>query len=297
MATARAVMNKLASIMAPVVAGIQVSGQSAPVTFGIGWPSTNKIQDVPKASAGVFTSLCGIFDRGAGNNTTRWPVIAAVPDVVGACGLVCDLVDNSPLLTTATLTLTGSPNTNDTVVFQYGNGVVLSPGYLESTALVGYKALVSDTLATFATALAAAISTIAGLTAVSSGGVISITSTNAPTYAVANAANQSVRTNEYNRLNRHLAVTFWCPSELHRQALTDPIESFLVQTRSSYGFQLANGEWVRLMYERDAYIDDAQLQSIFRRDFFMECEYGLTGSVLAYPILGASEGLQFNTAS
>ena len=287
MATARTVLQSIASQVSTVTAGIIVNGLAAPVVGGVGWPSTKVLQDIPKGATTVF----GVFDRGGSRNTTRWPRIFAVPDVVTAAGIsVASYTGGSPMMSTpAVLTLTGTPIANDAVVFQFGNFVGAPEGFSGGSVVVGYVSQGSDTLSTFATALAAQISTITGLSAVASAGVITITNTTGnKIYSTAAVGNQVLRTNEYNRISRRVGVAFWCPSEVYRQAITDVFESQLAQLRNMYGFQLANNEWVRVEYDHDIYIDDQQLQSVFRRDFFMNCEYGVTGTETAWPVLGGA---------
>lgn len=276
MATANQVLTALAGKVVTATTGL------SSLLTAVGWPPANLIQDTAK---GAY-SVCGVFDRGVTVNTQRWPRITACNDVNVAPGVsVVSFTGASPLETTATLTLSGTPTINDTCVVQVGNGVGVV-GEAVTSAVAGYKAVLGDTLSTFATALAGQISLITGLSASASSGVITITSSLPPTYLQANIANQGTRTTEYTRIARHIAIVFFCPNEPTRQQLTDPVESMLAQLRSFYGFTLANGEWVRVLYERDLYSDDHQLQNVYRRDFFLECEYGITGTEPVYPVLG-----------
>jgi hypothetical protein len=283
MATARNVLDALNQFVLTICSSLVPA--PGVLRSAVGWPPMPKLQAIPQSQ----DVLVSVFDRGVSLNTTRWPIIPASNDIASATGVsVVASANASPLLGGQTLVITcsGTPLVNDTAVLQFGTG--------SGNVLGGYTAVGGDTLSTFVTAWTAAIATsLAGLATVTRiGSIISVTNTSAAQqYCTVNAANLATRNTEYNRLSRHIAVSFFCPTEIVRQAVTDPFESQLAQSRNGYGFQLANTEWVRLMYERDIYIEDQQLQGVFRRDFFMECEYGITGLAIVYPVLGTTSTL------
>jgi hypothetical protein len=258
---------------------------SATVQIGGGWPSKNHLDDI---TLGNY-SLISVYDGDGTRNTTRWGRTPAALDTQPATPGVSAALSTTVLTAgkTATLTLTGTPNVGDAAVLSAQS--TLGPAVLGS-ATTG----AAETLAQLATALAASIQSgayaAANLTAAAVGGVITLTNASGgPAYQLqANTGNVGSRLWENRRVERHVRVIVWTNSDANRQVVGDPLDVLFAQLSNYFGFALPTGEWVRLKYMSDTYVEDAQLADVYRRDFRISLEYGVNQTDLLYPILGTS---------
>ncbi len=260
----------LSALGAQVAASAGLPASPA-LTIGYGWPSESTVMRVATGEVGPLAS---VYDEGVPRNTTRWHPIPAIPDSVTPPGLVATL-SATVTTTTATITLSGTPKVDDCVAL----------GSLESQA-ASYTATATDTLDTIAAGLAAAIN--AGMTAVTasaSGAVVTLTAVAPVVTLSAGVANQGVRVTEFKRIDRLVRVVLWTASETMRQSYGDPIDSQLARLYADYGFQAPAGDWIRLAYSSDQYVEQEQLRDIYRRDFHATLEYGVTGQDVLYPVL------------
>jgi hypothetical protein len=262
-----------------------IAALSTPVIVGIGWPSKNTLDDLFLNSY----TLVSIYDGDGTRNTTRWGRTPAALDTQPATPGVSAALSTTVLTAgkTATLTLTGTPNVGDAAVLSAQS--TLGPAVLGSATTT-----LSETLAQLATALAASIQSgayaAANLTASAVGGVITLTNASGgPAYQLlANTGNVGSRLWENRRVERHVRVIVWTNSEAAREAVGDPLDVLFAQLSNYFGFALPTGEWVRLKYMSDTYVEDAQLADVYRRDFRISLEYGVNQTDLLYPILGTS---------
>ncbi len=288
MATA---FNVLKGLMTQIQTVIPVL--SPPLAIGIGWPSEISLQRVAKQNQPVSC----VYDQGMPRNRSRWPATTVgTADTMVAAGISAVLSLPSIKKTgTATITISGTPVTNDNVGFTAAGQVPITlnaAGTAFSTQAASYTALVTDTLATIAAGLAAAINAnMTNCTATSVGAVVTVTALASVTVAVA-TANQGLRVQEFGRVERGIAFHLWSHSEAARQAIGDPVSGLLRQLEASYGFTLSNGEWVHVQYEGDRYIDDDTHSDMFRRSFFTRCEYGEGVSEILYPVTAVELSLQ-----
>ena len=268
MATTRTVLQAMVSQIAAV------TPSSPSFSLAVGWPPEDAIMSVPKTGYAVG----GVFDAGpAPADRTRWHAITAVPDTNSVPGLTA-VLSGSGFLSSgqhATVTIGGSPIVNDAVGIQCG--------YQAATVV----ATNGDTTTTIAAGLAAAVnaSSVAA-TATSAGAVLTLTATSSIPVSVA-TSNIGTRTTEYHRITRFVRCVIWCPSEATRESIGDPIDLLFAQLEQNYGFQVTNGEFVRVLYDQgDLYDESLQLKDIYRRDFRTKLEYGVTGTSSIYPVVG-----------
>jgi hypothetical protein len=187
---------------------------------------------------------------------------------------------------TVTATLSGTPNVNDAVVFQAET--VFAPAVLASATAVA-----SESLTTLAAALTTQINSgpyaNALVTATSTGPVITITNNSATGYNCGvNSGNVGSVLWENRRVERHVRVISWTKTEVIRQQVSDPVDGLLAQLENYWGYHLATGEGVRLIYRSDSYVEDAQLSDVYRRDFRISLEYGVTQLDTLYPVLATA---------
>ena len=286
MGTARQVLDGLVAQLTPLWTGF-----SPAVICGVGWPSRNMIESVATEASGP---LVMVYDGDGTRNTTRWlrtpaakTAVPPAPGVTAALSSIYLLASGS-----LTITLSGSPNTNDAVVFS-AQPLLLAAILSNATATLG------ETLAQMATALAASITTngtAVGVAATATGPVVTVTNAGTTNYTcMANSGNIGSQLWENARLNRFVRICAWTVDEPTRQTVTDPIASQLAYLENYFGYHLMSGEGVRLIYHSDAYVEDAQLADTYRRDFRLSLEYGVTQLDTLYPVLGTS--LSFTPAT
>jgi hypothetical protein len=283
MATLRTVLDGLVAQLSPLY-----TGASPAVQLAVGWPPLDVIQDVSK---GDLTAI-SVYDGDGTRNTTRWAGKTwARVDTVTAPGI--SVTVNPSLLPpggSCTVTLSGTPATNDAVVF--AAQPLLGPAVLGSAV-----ASSGETLDQLATALASSLTT-AGLTATAVGAVVTVTAAGGPSYTVqAETGNLGARTFETVRIERHVRVIIWTQTELLRQSIGDPAVATICALEDYFGYSLAPndvglsgvtvpGDWVRVKYGSDRYVEDEQLKDVYRRDIRLSLEYGTPLVQTLYPVLG-----------
>lgn len=284
MATSRLVWNAILSQLQTATTGLVVDGCPLAVSCCIDWPTVQVIQNVARGGA-----LVSVFDRGNAKNTTRWPKYTAAPLVVNPTGITTAL--SSSVLTgegSVTITLGGTVNVNDAV------SAILVDGLASSFDVA--RAVAGDTPSTMATKLASAINVDATaskwVTASAAGVVVTITSKLAVGLKVAsNVGNTGYRLREIGRVCRDLQITVWTQREEAREAVGDTIETLLYTLQSQFGVQLADGTWARVLPTNDVNSKDTALQDVYRRDFLVDVEYGITEQDETWAVLGSNMSL------
>lgn len=283
MATARTALEGLLAQVTP-------GGGWGSTLAGIGWPGQQLIQSVAQGA-----SLVAVFDAGDGaKNATRWAgTTIGINDALPAAPGLLAAVSATALQPSGsiTVTLSGSPNVNDAVVFSaqpvsFGSAAALA------NAVTGS----GSTLSTLATALAASITASGlGLSASATGAVVTVTaSSTTPICAVAaNTGNQGTRTFETKRMARHVRCIVWAQTEALRESIGNPIDTQIGVLDDRGGFYLSPaspgplGDWVHVHSDGDMLIEE-QLADIYRWDFRVVLEYGTLNTETLYPVLGTS---------
>jgi hypothetical protein len=283
MATARTALQGLLTAITPAGGW---AATTPPTKAAVGWPGQQIIQGVAQ---GGYT-LVAVFDAGDGaKNSTRWAgYTAGSLDVQPpAPGLLATLSKNVLAASgTCTVTLSGSPNVNDAVVFA-------AQPILGAAALANAVAGSSDTLTTLAAALAVSITASGlGLSATATGAVVTVTaSSTTPLCALtANTGNVGQRTQETKRMTRHVRVIVWATTEAIRETVGNAIDQQLGVLDDIGGVYLSNaplGDWLHIHSEGDMLVEE-QLADIFRWDFRVALEYGTLSVEALYPVLGTS---------
>jgi hypothetical protein len=273
MATAFGALSLLSSLVTQAVQGVLVGGQ--PPVVGVGWPNVNALQDVGRTR----TALVNIYNRRA-QRTTRWPpMLMAPPPSVGVTIAPASL--EVPAGGTATVTLGGSPLANDAVGLTVTHLLQVSGATVTEAQAVSPSQFASD----LATAVNATAPVSSWLAASASGAVVTLRSLG-PAVSVATAAGTQVSAFiEVARELRHCSIHVWTARELDREAVGDPIVASLAQLTSQFGAQFPDGTWARVRYEGDLYVEDDLFKDLYRRDLFVDLEYGITTTELLYSVL------------
>lgn len=257
------------------------------IPVGIGWPPETQLADIARTKG----RRVSIFDRAASQNVTRWlqtePRSITVVDthltVTPALGSLSGVTS---------LVLGGSVTVNDALALVVQHDVV-TPG---SVVVIAGP---TDTLNTMAAALASAINSdptlSQWLSAVATGPQVDVTSNGDYPFAarIANVANAKYETRRYNRQS---FISVWAATPEDRELVSGVLESALGRLSTNFGAQTASGDWVRMFMTGDLYIDDPILRDLYRRDFYVSVEYGLTYTDLMYPVLVALCSLDLSDA-
>ncbi len=227
-----------------------------------------------------------IYDRNVAKDVTRWVPKTAVEPVVTAATVTVTLsnpfVDRSG---TATLTFSPSAAINDAF------------GLAVSGAIYGgatYAATAAMTASAFAAAVASAITTaLPEIGAVASGDVVTLTNNSAGTlYLQATVGNQTSFLQEVHRTRREAQIIVAANTPNNRDLLADAIDETLATSEIDFGFTLADGTWVRVWNQGDISLDDNITHNVYRRDFVVGLEYGVTYQDLGYSVLAPLMYLQ-----
>lgn len=286
MATARTALQGLLTNITP---GGGWSSYTPPVKAGIGWPSSEQIQDVVKGGY----SLVSVYDAGDGaRDATRWagPTYGMVPVAAPTPGLLAAVSAGTlgPNGGSVTITLSGTPNVNDAVVF------AAQPAALVAALLANATAVAGSTLDTLATALATSINAadLYGITASATGAVVTVEASAATPLCLvaANTGNVGQRAMEVKRMARHVRVILWAMSEANRETVGNAIDLAIGVLANTGGFYLSSsplGDWVSVQKPHDMYVEE-QLHDLYRWDFSVVLEYGTLNLETLYPVLGTS---------
>ena len=265
-----------------------------PIDVGIGWPPLNRLQDVSRGQRAAVA----IYDMKVARNTTRWlpfsydvtPIAATLTAALSRPTLIDGI---SP---TATITFGGTVTQGDAAAIVVTNTGSIpydadgDPQVRPSAAQVVIGST-ADTPSSIASALAAAINGDAALstwlTAAAGGAVVTLTivAGKGPLVLAARTGNGATQEREIGRRLRHMQIACWTQTEEAREALTDPIDTYLAQSELDFGLLLPDNSYARLLYESDHYIEDATLQDVYRRDFFVSIDAPVTVIDRLYEIL------------
>ncbi len=230
-----------------VNAGITNKGYIRP-----GWPNmpelTKQMEQVPEQ---YYVSIYPLSDE---TNTTRF----FPSNLTGIIGAV------------PTLSLTASVSSN---VITFGGtpqggvniGVDFSPGAL-------YQTTSSDTLATIATNVAAALNLASGIAAAASGDTISVTGV---TNFTVNLGLTALGGSEVLRTIRNFQISIWTPSSNLRETIAEPVRAGIALT---YFLQFPDKSYGRLLYKDTPWADVMERESIYFAHMIVSVEWGTFSS-------------------
>jgi hypothetical protein len=225
-----------------------VGGAAVPARIYPGWPIPAQL-DADLAAGTINVSV--FAPPGTERNTTRYPRqwVTATP---------------------ATVTLTATVDATGTMVTL--GGTVSTPqnvAIIVDGQAVVYSVQSSDTLAAIAASLATLLAA-AGITATSSGAVVTIVGARG---LVARVGGVAGVIKELSRQDRLFQITFWCSSPAARDGAVKLVDPVL---RGTNFLDLVDGTGGRLIYQRTFLDDGIQKVGCYRRDLFYTVEYGTT---------------------
>jgi hypothetical protein len=245
---ANALVSAIAAIVYPSGTG-SPSIAATPIVVYQGWPNPQQLD------ADLATGKChvSVYPRPEERITTRYAPDWK-PTTLNTPTLTLTIVGQTFVLA-GTVPPAGNPHN----VMAFANG----KPYV-------YATLVSDTLASIATALAALISVDIGA-ASAAGAVVTL-----PNSARLNGARVGVTgssTREVRRQERLFQIGIWCDTPAHRDAIAQAIDSVLAFTTF---LTLSDQSAGRLIYKNSLVSDLFQKDRLYRRDLMYTVEYGTT---------------------
>jgi hypothetical protein len=288
------VMGALAAAVKTAVTGLTAGTPPVAlnVLVGTDWPSINVLQNVANGTSGPVVA---VFDRRVGKNSTRWSPFT-YDQVVTPAALTTALVPVSGAvapLGTCTIDLGGTPGVGDAVSCVVTNQalVVNVDGVLGPImAAQVVSAIAGDTASTMATKLAAAINGDATLgtwlTAVAAGPVVTLTSlvAGAPLLVASFAGNGGTQQRELGRRDRQFSITCWVATLEARRAVVDAIAVLIANLQIVF-LTAADGSPVQVLFGNDFDLDDNTLEDVYRHDFLVHVDYGITTTDQLYAVL------------
>ena len=271
MSTWRQVYSGLQSAVSGALTGVTPAPQ-----VGIGYPPVTAFQNAGRTGAPPIVS---VYDRGVSRDTTRWIPKLAVPEVITAASITQSL--SNPIIVpggASTITF------GNTAIAQDAWGLVTQGGV---SGVVTYVAASAETADAFASGVATALSGAFGSFGVSvSGAVVTIVNNSTKDVLIqSNVGNVSSSMIEVHRTKREGQIIVAANTPDNRDALADPIDTLLAQMEVDFGYQLSDGTWVRLWSQGDISLEDNIQHNVFRRDFVVTLEYGVTYLETGYSVL------------
>lgn len=271
-----------------------LSGYVPPANITIGYPATFIAQtsgqpsDLSSLSQTVSQApLVFIYDRGMAKDVTRW-----IPRNVNSYTPVTPTINFSltgnylPSNGSVTLEITDSAAANDAI------GVSFSTGSTNVGAVFTAATAVSKD--SVATGLADEINGLGlSLNAVVDGNSITINNpTNTGFTITAATANISTALYEVHRVKRSTQVIVLANRPETLDTVSEPLVQLFGELEVTYGYDLSDGTYVRLMNAGDIMLWDNVLSNIARRDFMLTLEYGVNLQNVGYEVLAST--LQFD---
>lgn len=259
------------------------------VTIAEGWPAEAFLLQNVAAKGAVSIS---IFDRGPAKNMTRWSPFVAV-EFPHETGITAELSDTVlPDGDTVTLTLGGVVKQNDAVALTgFLRGPIVNHG---AVAIAGPTVVETpqDMAAKLSTAINADPDLSQWMTASVVGAVITLEGINgAPVKLRVAVGNIRIQIVENARFMRELQVVVWAGTPVARGIIGKAISEELAQVYVDFGLKNAIGEWVRIIPFGDLLNDNDATRALYRRDFLVNAEYGITAQQVAYDILSPRPSL------
>jgi hypothetical protein len=281
MSTWRQVYSGLQGAVASALSGVTPAAH-----VGIGYPPVTAFQNAGRTGGPPVVS---IYDRGVAKDTTRWLPKQAVPETITAASITAAL-SNPYTAAGATFTLTFG----NTAIANDAWGMTVRGG---ANGPITYVASAAETADAFATGVGSAISGAFSNLGVSvSGAVVTVTNNSGAGIAVTSAVGNVVsRMIEVHRTRREAQIIVASNTPDNRDALADPIDVLLGQYEVDFGYQLADDTWVRVWSQGDISLEDNIQHNVFRRDFIVSLEYGVTYLESGYSVLAPWLSSSFGT--
>lgn len=271
-----------------------LTGYVQPQNVTIGYPATFIAQtsgqpgDIGALAQNVSRSpLVMIYDRGMAKDVTRW-IPRRMTNWVATAPTLQASLDEDYLAPGGTvyLSVTSGAAANDAI------GLSLATG----TQTVGavFTASGATTASGVASGLASEIDALGlPVTTLASGGTIEISNVGDAGYGLSLAiANVSTSLYEVHRVKRSTQVIVLANRPETLDTVSDQLSQLFGELEVTYGYDLSDGTYVRLINTGDIMLWDNVLSNIARRDFVLTLEYGVNLQSTGYEVLASQ--LQFD---
>lgn len=264
-----------------------LDGLVSPSSISIGYFGTPIVQSTGQPSA--VMELAGqvaqspmvmLYDRGMSRDVTRW-----IPHYVTSWEVTPPSITYSP----SDLLLSSTPNAiafltsaavNDAVaVTVSGFGVSTGAVFVASGAM---------SAAAFCEGMAEAVnSSLQGvLSATASGATLLLTNDTAGVLNITiESGNVASAQYEVHRVQRSVQIIALANRPSTLDTIGEPIAQLLGELEISYGYELPDTTWVRLINKGDIVLWDNVMHNIARRDWMLTLEYGVDITDMGYAVL------------
>ncbi len=268
------VITALGGLVSP--SSISIGYFGTPIVQSAGQPS--EIMDL--ANQVAQSPMVSLYDRGMSRDVTRW-----IPHHVTPWEVTPASVTFAP----SSLLLSSTPNAlafltsaavNDAVALNVsGFGVSTGAVYVASGAM---------SAAAFCEGLADVInSSLQGvLSATASGATLLLTNDTAGLLnIVVNSGNVASAQYEVHRTQRNVQVIAMANRPSTLDTIGEPLAQLFGELEITYGYELLDTTWVRLINKGDIVLWDNVTHNIARRDWMLTLEYGVDITDAGYPVL------------
>lgn len=291
MATFYNIMGTLAQSIQTALQGLMVGGQAVTAQAAVGWPSIKILQDVARVSPSIVP--IAVYDRKIVKNTTRW-----TPEVISQTITPATLTTSVSLpiilgFATAAITLGGTVTPGDAV-----SALISKPsaGTAAQVAVGG----VSDTPQTLAAALTAQINgdpvLSTWVSASVSGPTVTLTNLSSEALKLQSyTGNGGTQIREVGRRDQGVQIVCWARTQDIRAAVVGIITGLIANAENNFGPTMSDGTVARLMYVSDYDLEDDTLEDVYRHDFMISLEYGITTTDQLWSVLAPVFQFQIDT--
>ena len=268
------VITALDGLVSP--SSISIGYFGTPIVQSTGQPA--EIMDL--AGQVAQSPMVMLYDRGMSRDVTRW-----IPHYVTPWNITTPSITYSP----SNLLLSSTPNAlvfltsaavNDAVALNV-SGVGLSTG-------VVYVASGAMSAAAFCAGMAEAVNTsLQGvLSATASGATLLLTNDTTGLLSITvESGNVASALYEVHRVQRNVQIIALANRPSTLDTIGEPIAQLLGELEISYGYELPDTTWVRLINKGDIVLWDNVMHNIARRDWMLTLEYGVDITDMGYAVL------------
>lgn len=311
MANLHQVLGAFQQQLVIVTTGLSVAQLPLRVEVGVHWPPIRTLQYLVKLHppGGIIS----VFDRKSAHDSTRWipsvSVITSTPPTL----VSSPSTQNVPPGGSGTVTVSGPVTAGDALsLFMQSAYVMSQQDQGDGTQI--FTNLVSQVVSPPATAsppdvvsqmVAAVAANPTGpatwATVTGSGSVITVVNNTQRTFSLQSyTGNGGTQITEIARRIRQIQITVWAPTSELINVISNPVEDMIAQIETFRGrfgeyaagltFEDGTTGWVKQV--NDFLVDDSVLSDLYRHDFIVSVDYGVTTVDNLYSVLVPVESLQ-----
>ena len=268
------VITALDGLVSP--SSISIGYFGTPIVQSTGQPA--EIMDL--AGQVAQSPMVMLYDRGMSRDVTRW-----IPHYVTPWNITTPSITYSP----SNLLLSSTPNA---LVFltsaAVNDAVALNVSSVGLSTGVVYVASGAMSAAAFCAGMAEAVNmSLQGvLSATASGATLLLTNdTTGLLNITVESGNVASALYEVHRVQRNVQIIALANRPSTLDTIGEPIAQLLGELEISYGYELPDTTWVRLINKGDIVLWDNVMHNIARRDWMLTLEYGVDITDMGYAVL------------